>query len=361
MRNPQGGTVAGMERLSDLTEKMAALTALRGVTMAAICKGLGGSSSAEAVHTARQLLGSHSPHIAVVEKATTAAMLSSDAGLDMLRVLSSPWADLVRRQTVVGSMGGSIRRVTRATPITIVDTGMAADFVTEFEPIPVVRPTLTDYSLMPGKVAVITPYSAELVRASADRAAVLIERDQSRAVAIAEDRALLDSLAAVSGGRPASILTGLSPVGAGASPSVIEEDVIALMAAVRGGDFVAPFFVTSPAGARFLLTARDSNGQRLYPNVTARGGDIYGIPLIVSAGAPDILALIDADALLVVDEDLVVDTATQAAFQFETEPTAGAANVVSLYQTNSFAVRTERYIGWRLAWSDGAAFIELPA
>ena len=134
-------------------------------------------------------------------------------------------------------MSAGIRRVTAATPITIVDSGVAASFVTEGAPIPVVRPTLTDYSLMPGKIALITPYSLELARASQDRAATRIERDQARAIALAEDTALLDGGAAVAGGRPASILEGVTPL-AGAD---VAAKVLALLAAVRGGNPVAPF------------------------------------------------------------------------------------------------------------------------
>jgi hypothetical protein len=74
----------------------------------------------------------------------------------------------------------------------------------------------------------------------------------------------------------------------------------------------------------------------------------------------DVLALVDADGLLVCDEGGSLDIATAAAFQFQDAPSAGAQSVISLFQTNSIAIRTERLIGWRLAWADAAAHILLP-
>src|SRR5690606_22085320 len=99
----------------------------------------------------------------------------------------------------------------------------------------------------------------------------------------------------------------------------------------------------------------------LFPDVTAFGGSIFGIPLLVSAGCPDAtLALIDADSLLVTDAGIGIDAVRHASFQFNSAPSAGATDVVSLFQTNAIGVKVERWITWRLSRTDGAAWISLP-
>ncbi len=109
-----------------------------------------------------------------------------------------------------------------------------------------------------------------------------------------------------------------------------------------------------------MLAQRDSGGVRLFPDVTASAGTIYGVPLLVSSGSPGILALVDGDAVLVVDEGIAIDSSKVASLEFDTAPVGGAgATVSSLWQTNAIGMRFQRYIAWSLAWSDGAAFIDL--
>lgn len=350
-----------LPRLGDLTNSRESRDRARALTTSAISKAVARKTGMRPADIVAGALGSNKSYLLpLVEKSTTPALLTTDQGFDdTTRPLDVAWADLVRRTSLLGRMAAAVRNVLPYAAVTVVDTGTAASFVTEGEPTPVVRQTLTDKTLGASKISVITPYSLELARATFDRLATLIERDHSRSIAIAEDTALLDGAAAVTGGRPASILNGLTPLSGGTAAD-IEADVLALMAAVRDGDFAFPFFLTSPAGSRYLMGLRNSGGDRVFPNVTAIGGTIHGIQVLISVGSPDILALVDADAILVVDGNVQIDITQQAALQFNSTPAAGAQNVTSLWGTDSFAVKAERFIGWRLAWADGAAFMTLP-
>jgi hypothetical protein len=346
------------QRLSDLTERYRESSAARAYTVAVLHQGIAALSrgGVSPVDLARQSPTMRA-HVPLIERAATAAALGTDQGLDPLAPLRTPWVDLVRRQTFIARMQG-VRYVPPVTAITVVDAGISSGFVTENDPAPVVKPALTDATLQPGKLSRIVPYSAEAARKSADKLAVLVERDSARASSIGENTAMLDGDSAVAGGRPASILNGLSPLGGG-SPTDIEADVRALLEGVRGGDAASPYFLTSNLGALYLARQRD-NGARIFPDVTVGGGDIYGVPVLTSPGVADVLALVDADGLLVCDEGGSLDIATAAAFEFEDAPSAGAQSVISLFQTQSIAIRTERLIGWRLAWTDAAAYILLP-
>lgn len=349
-------TVAMRSDLDTLNEKYARLEAARALTEWTISKAIAAPGEALAVAEAR--IG-RTGNFEIVRRSATAALLGTDQGLDVIQPLRAAWGDLVRRRSFLGAMSSAIRRVPPAVPITVVDVGTSAGFVTQAAAKPVVRQTLTDSSLVPGSIPVITVHSREALRQTDGKIQTLIERDHARALALGENAALLDGAAAVAGGRPASILFGVSPVGSG-SPADLEADVVAMLAAVRGGEFAAPFFLASLAVARYLLTARDAtSGDRLFPDVTAVGGSIHGIPLLVSAGVADVLALVDADAILVVDDDVRVDVSRQTALQMDSAPSAGAADVVSMFQANSVAILSERSIGWRLAWADGAAYLDL--
>jgi HK97 family phage major capsid protein len=347
-----------ISRLGDWTNLRESSERARALTLLNISKAI--ASPGETLDIVERMLGPRSSLMPLVQKSATSAISTTDVGLtgttDPLR---AAWADLVRRVSLIGRMGSAVRRVPAATQITVVDTGVVAGFVTEGAGIPCVRPILTDHSLMPGKIAVIVPHSVETLKKTGGNIASLIERDEVRAIAVGEDSALLDGAAAVTGGRPASILNGVSPLSGGTAAD-IEADILALMGSVRGGDFVSPFFLASPAAVRYLIGLRSSGGDRVFANLNATGGTIHGITVLVSTGAPDVLVLLDADALLVVDGDMEVDVARAAAFQFDTAPSAGAQDVISLWQTNAIGIKAQRYITWALAWSDAVAYVTLP-
>ena len=71
------------------------------------------------------------------------------------------------------------------------------------------------------------------------------------------------------------------------------------------------------------------------------------MPLLVNAGSPNLLTLVDADALLVVDDDLRITLSQQSALQFKSDPAAGPQSLISLFQADMFAIKSER--GDRLA------------
>src|SRR5690606_4077025 len=102
------------------------------------------------------------------------------------------------------------------------------------------------------------------------------------------------------------------------------------------------------------MTCRETTGNsRLFPDVRVNGGSVFGVPLLVSAGCPDDkLILVDADGLLVTDAGVSLDVAVHSAFQFDSAPSAGATNVVSLWQSGALGIKIQRYITWRLAWTD---------
>ncbi len=70
----------------------------------------------------------------------------------------------------------------------------------------------------------------------------------------------------------------------------------------------------------YMATLRNAGGQRVFPNVGALGGDILGVPLLVSPGAGSNLILLDADAILVADGGLELGNSNQATIEMSDAP-----------------------------------------
>ena len=109
-----------------------------------------------------------------------------------------------------------------------------------------------------------------------------------------------------------------------------------------------------------------------FPGATMTGGDLDGVPLRVSqylannggsGGAP--LILVDESEIYLADDGSVtLDQSDQVSLEMSDSPahnsgTPTAAQLVSMWQTNSIAFRAERSIWWgprrsgAIQWIDG--------
>ena len=180
-----------------------------------------------------------------------------------------------------------------------------------------------------------------------------------RATARSLDRAFLDGGAAVELGRPASILHGIDPLSAG-SPSSIEDDVSALLLALRHSEPEQPVFIASLSGVLWLARQRAADGSRLFEGVSASGGNLLGVPLLVTPAAEDRLVAVDASAILFADQGVDIAPAHDGTLQFSSTPGAGPQTSISLFQTGTIALRATRYVTWMHGTDDAAAYVTLP-
>jgi hypothetical protein len=87
----------------------------------------------------------------------------------------------------------------------------------------------------------------------------------------------------------------------------------------------------SPRGAFYCSLLRDSDGP-IFPDVGVNGGFVGGVPVAVSKAASNKFILVDADAVGVWDGGMLTDHSTETALQMNDTPSAGPANVTSLFQ-----------------------------
>ena len=125
-------------------------------------------------------------------------------------------------------------------------------------------------------------------------------------------------------------------------------------------------FVAAPDTAITLATLtseRPSMGitalnaaPRFFPGMTPTGGEILGVPVVVSdAAQPGSLALFDASGFIANEGAIAVDRSEGGALQMRTDPTQAAATMVPLFQNHLIALRVISAFGLRRMRDNAAA------
>jgi len=108
-------------------------------------------------------------------------------------------------------------------------------------------------------------------------------------------------------------------------------------------------------------------GQNAFPGIGFEGGTFMGLPAFVTSYADtdsvgSAVALIKADEIFLGDEGgIQVSMSDQASLVMDTAPsmnstTPTAAQMVSLWQTNSVAFLVERFMNWQRRRSQAVAW-----
>jgi len=394
---PARDTLAGVDRaalqLRDAPEKLEKGIALARYVMC-LMKAKGNHAAAF------QLAQAHYPKTEGVVKTLKAQ--SEGANLQQLMQmkatvaagdsLNSTWAaPLVYAETFAGDFIEFLRPRTligqanfRRTPFNVrigsATAGGSASWVGQGKAKPVTSFGFGAEAVPFTKVAAIAVITQELARFSDPNAEALVRDMLADAVIERIDIDLLDpDKAAVANVSPAGLLNGVTPVAAGAidaSDPVSVRCAIALLWAQWDTTYLGarPAYYTSPAVARMLAFMRDPLGTRAFPEMTPQGGSLDGVPVRVSqymanngGSGGAILALVDeAEIFLADDGSVTVDASEQASIEMSDAPAgssiatvaASSVNLVSMWQTNSIALRAERFIWWGKRRAGAAQWID---
>ncbi|MCW5575180.1 MAG: phage major capsid protein [Burkholderiales bacterium] len=298
------------------------------------------------------------PEVLAALKAAVGAMDTEDAAA-LLRPIGYDYAEFLRPQTIVGRLVG-LRRVPFLTRVLAQSVATASYWTGESRPKPVTRSEFTGETLGYAKTASITVVSEELVKTTSPAAVVTLSRDLGRAGAQAIDEAFIDPLNAGNASKPASVTHGAPQFpSTGATVSNIDDDLSLLINSLSdaGSDLSFATWVMRPRTAISLSRLRSSSDDALaYPGITARGGLLFGLPVITSAsmrtsdetGHPTSITLLDASQIDFADDgDSNLSVSTNASIQMESDPQTGAAEQVSLWQRNLIGLRAERAVNWK--------------
>lgn len=300
----------------------------------------------------------------IVHKTAVAAVDTTSSGF----VYDALSAELIAAADASSLMSLPWRRVNFFTRLVKETTAGTVAWVSEGGPIPLSRQS-TDWTIIEStKVAGICVFTRELTELWSSRTAAEINRAFVGSFNRYIDRAFLDpAIAAVSQKSPASLTNGKVPVASltSASESTFTAAVLALLQArVDGGcDLRNVVIAMSPTTALKASTLLTAGNIRAYPNLGARGGEIFGVPVVTtsgaaSAGSPteNVVAAIDPTRVLMAADDAVqFAPSTTASLQMDDAP-SGAAAHVSLFQSESTAFRFSRRLNFEAADSGSVGY-----
>lgn len=280
--------------------------------------------------------------------------------------LAADFIELLRPMTIIGQMQ-NLRRVPFNIRVGSITSGGSAYWVGQGVPIPVSKLQTGDLTLERTKSAGLMVITEELARDSSPSAELLIRNDLRDTIAQFLDRRFIDpQWAAVANVSPASITNDVTAVAAsGTTLAALRTDIQTLFANFISNNIPTSggVWIMTETTALALSLMTDSLGQRPFDlrDMNSTGGTFVGRPVIVSqntnvSGSPTIgnliIFAIPSEIMLADEGGVDVDASREASVQMDDAPTNNAAtgtgaSVVSMWQTNSVAIRAIRYINWK--------------
>lgn len=208
---------------------------------------------------------------------------------------------------------------------TVIMTALQVNPVGEGTWIPVVAGSFDAVTLAPRKVAAIVAVTEDMLKQTDPTSFAILRRELQRAAIAAVDTAFLTiALDGITAAPAPDLMAGIS--------TMLDE------VAITGAEEL--LFVPGVKMANKLSTATDTAGARLFPTMGPSGGKLLGLDVMVSDRIDaDTLALIDAAGFHANEGEVAVDLSRHGDLKMETDPATGAAEMVSLYQTNSVGLR----------------------
>lgn len=344
----------------------------KGLAMAQFVKTLGRAQGSiyGAHELAKSAGGSMDPRVEKALKAAVAAGTTANAAWagNLVGEETSLYADFIEflmPKTIIGAFGTgnipSLRRVPFRVPLVGQTAGGTGYWVGEGKAKPLTQFAFSRTILEPFKVANIAVLTDEVLRNSNPAADVLVRDSLVNALRERLDLtfASADAATAVS---PAGIYNGVTPIVSTGNPDL---DIQAVLAQYIGANLTPTnaVWIMSTMTALVLSMRKGPLGNREYPELSMNGGTFGGFPVIVSEYADDTIALVKADEIYYGDEGgFAVDMSREASLEMSDTPLHNsdvptAAQLVSMFQTNSVAFRAERYISWAKRRVAGVAYV----
>ncbi|MEX3690612.1 phage major capsid protein [Paraburkholderia sp. BR14263] len=304
------------------------------------------------------------PEVETVLRAAVAAGTTTDpewaGALVPYRTMASEFIELLRPETIIGRIAG-FRRVPFNVKMPAQVTPSTANWVGEGKPKPVSKLGFELVTLGFAKAAGIVVLTEELVRFSDPSAEAVVRRDMIETIARFLDEQFVDpAVAAVAGVHPASITHGAFTMAAtGTDPLALRADIFALLSHFVAANLslAGAYWIMGPVNALAIGLMQNPLGQPEFPGINQSGGMFFGLPVVTSTTADDMIILVQPRDILLAEDALTIDISREASVQMNDTPTEGATSLVSLWQNNMIGVRTERFINWAPRRDDAVAYI----
>lgn len=281
------------------------------------------------------------------------------AALVEQQTMANEFIDLLRPETILGKL--TPRQVPSNIRIPKATSGTTASWIGEGKAAPVTNAAFGDMEVGEHKIGAIAVFTEELLRRSEPAAEALVRDDLLATIGQAIDQAFINPAnAGIAGVKPAAITNGASADAAtGTDAEAVRADVAKAYRKFINSNqpMASAVWIMHPSTALSLSMMRNLQGAKEFEGMTMNGGTLEGLPVVVSTNVPgDAVAgysmvLAVQNEVLVAEGGLVIDASREASLEFETEPTGDAkaptaAQLVSLWQTGSVAIKAVRGVTW---------------
>lgn len=334
------------------------------------CLAAAHGSPMQALEIAKKAYGTNE-RIQHVLKEAIAAGTTTDpkwaGALVEYRNFAGDFIEFLRPQTIIGKFGTgtipSLFNVPFNIKVPTQVSGGSGYWVGQGRAKPLTKFDFDHVNLGFSKVANIAVLTDELVRFSDPSADTLVRNALAAAIIERVDIDFIDpEKAEFANISPASITNGATSIPSTGDP---EKDAAAIFGKFIDANLTPTtgVWIMSATTALALSQIRTPQGVKMYPDITMLGGTFQGLPVIVSQYAGDILVLADAQSIFLADDgQVVIDASREASLEMSDTPTGDStkptgASMVSMFQTNSIAIRAERFINWKRRRASGVAYV----
>lgn len=338
-------------------------------TRMVIAKTLGRIDDMSAVGIAHKRWGQSNPQLVESIKAAVAGggTESGEWGAELVHIdrYTGDFIDYLYSRTIFDKL--PLREVPANVNIAGQDGTATSYWVGQSKSIPVSKADFFDVNLTPLKVAALAVVSKELLRDSSPSAERLVRDALVNASAQRVDQTFLSASAAVSNVSPAGILNGVTPISSsGSDIEGVIADVKALYAPfITANNAEGLQFVTTQSLAKSIGLMQNALGNWAFPGMSANGGSLLGDPLVAggNVGAGDLILLKPSDIYKIGDRGVEVSMSTEASIQMDDAPNGASdtpvanTSVVSMYQTDSVAIKVVRPLNFAKRRASAVAYI----
>jgi HK97 family phage major capsid protein/HK97 family phage prohead protease len=293
--------------------------------------------------------------------------------------IASEFVEYLRPKTLLGRIEGW-RRVPFNVRIGGMDGGTTGYWVGQGLAINASRPTSTSISLGITKVAGLSVITKELAMLSTPSAELMVRNDLARAVQQKADVSLIDpNSGGVLNVTPASLTYGATARQAsGTDFAAFKADWKSLTSAFYAANISleGAVVIMKEELAEALSLMVTSLGNPQFPGMTPTGGTLMGRPVFVTqaadtSGSPDfdnmLILLQPSEVFLADDGGASVEASDQVSIEMsdaaanKSTATATGASLVSMFQTESIAIKAVRHVNWAKARSQACQYIRTAA
>jgi HK97 family phage major capsid protein len=359
-----------MERLGELTREMRAKNAGRLFGRWARAMALAKRNPMDVERIAERMRWTEAATIGSISKASVAAHTTSDTST--YYPLTQDLAPIEAQVSAVRRMQAAFRQIPSNASVITQTVGSTASWIGEGGAVPMSVLAFGPRSALPPmRLSALSAISNELAETS--NAEAIISADHGRAKGDKLDRTFFDI---ENSGSPEVLPKSVTSaarkfVSAGSSVALIDSDLRLLLNALSdgGSSLVNAIWIAHPKTGGFLATLRGSGGSPSFPGAGVLGGSLMGLPLLTTAsigltGSPQesFVVLCDPTRIWFVDDGSTFSASKATAIEMSDAPandsaTATAANMVSMWQTESTAILSTSHLNWKTVDDTSAAVV----